>query len=478
MPEREDFEELYHDAPFGYFTTRIDDTITRVNRRFLEWTGYDEADVVGGRFVDLLDPETRVFYETRHVPVLHREGETREVVLRLRLKDGALLPILLNSVLVLGDDEQPRLVRSAVFDATERSQYEHELLAQRRLAESAAARVQVLQNASAQFAEAQGESELAESLNQIVGDALDSAVSCVARVGDDGELEVIAGVNPIDGLYTRADRRPGPDSLRAGIPFVFADNDDLDAAYPEIGAAMRTAELGGLASFPLLRDHSPFGVVAAFFAERRELDPTAIELVQAICRQAAQAFARIRLQEELAHLALFDQLTGLANRSLLREHIDSALAASARTTQPVAMMFLDLDGFKPVNDRLGHSVGDDVLREVAKRLRAVVRDSDVIGRFGGDEFIVLCPETDDVQAVLIAERLREAVARPMEWLPAGFAVSASVGVVIHCASDGTKTTDELLEIADAEMYRAKNGGRNRVSVAETAAAERETAEAS
>jgi diguanylate cyclase (GGDEF)-like protein len=235
--------------------------------------------------------------------------------------------------------------------------------------------------------------------------------------------------------------------------------------YPTIAAAMGGARLEGLALFPLLRDHAPYGVVGVFFDERRDLEPDAIELVQAICRQASQALARIRLQEELAHLALYDQLTGLANRSLLREHIDAALAASARTTQPVAMMFLDLDGFKPVNDRLGHQTGDRVLCEVAARLRSMVRESDIIGRFGGDEFIVLCPETDDVQALVIAERLRAAVAEPMEWLPAGFAVSASVGVVIHRAADRRPTTDELLEIADAEMYRAKNSGRNRVSIA-------------
>jgi diguanylate cyclase (GGDEF)-like protein/PAS domain S-box-containing protein len=467
MPEREDFEELYHDAPVGYFTTRLDDRITRVNRRFLEWTGYAETDVVGRRFVDLLDPRTRVFYETRHVPVLHRDGETREVVLGLHRKDGDVMPILLNSVLVLGEDDQPRLVRSAVFDATERSQYEHDLLAERRLAESAAARVQVLQNASVQFAEASTEGDLAGALGQMVGDALEATFSCVATLGADGELAVIAGTNPLEGLYTNSDPRPGPDSLRGGMPMIFADADELEAGYPEIAAAMRQAGFEGLASFPLMRDGSPFGVVAALFEQRRVLEPTAIELVQAICRQASQAFARIRLQEELAHLALYDQLTGLANRSLLREHIDSALAASARTTQPVAMMFLDLDGFKPVNDRLGHTTGDDVLREVAARLRSVVRDSDVIGRFGGDEFIVLCPETDDAQAILIAERLREAVARPMEWLPAGFAVSASVGVVIHNATGYPRTTDELLEIADAEMYRAKKNGRNRVSIADS-----------
>ncbi len=465
MPEHEDFEELYHDAPVGYFTTRIDDRITRVNRRFLEWTGYDEAEVVGKRFVDLLDAGTQLFYETRHVPVLHLEGETREVVLGVRRKDGEVLPILINSVLVLGADQKPRLVRSAIFDATARSQYERDLVSERRSAESAAARVQVLQNASTQFAEAASQLDLAEALNRIVADALVATVSCVATVDASGELEVIAGVNPLDGLYDRSDPRPGPDALRQGQPLVFPGYEEMQEGYPAIAAAMRTARLEGLAAFPLLRDHAPFGIVAAFFARRRELEPAAIELVQAIALQAAQALARIRLQEELAHLALHDQLTGLANRALLREHIDSALAASERTTQPVAMMFLDLDGFKPVNDRLGHQTGDEVLREVARRLRSVVRESDVIGRFGGDEFIVLCPETGDEQAELIAERLRDAVAQPMEWLPAGFAVSASVGVVVHASGEHRPTTDELLEIADSEMYRAKNSGRNRVSVA-------------
>ena len=465
MPEYEDFEELYHDAPVGYFTTRIDDRITRVNRRFLEWTGYDELDVVGKRFVDLLDPGTQLFYETRHVPVLHLEGETREVVLGVRRKDGEVLPVLINSVLVLGADAKPRLVRSAIFDATARSQYERDLVAERRSAESAAARVQVLQNASVQFAEAATQVDLAEALNRIVADALVATVACVATIDEAGELQVIAGVNPLEGLYDRSDPRPGPDALREGRPLVFAGHDEVEVGYPAIASAMRIARLEGLAAFPLLRDHAPFGIVAAFFARRRELEPAAIELVQAISLQAAQALARIRLQEELAHLALHDQLTGLANRALLREHIDAALAHAERTTQPVAMMFLDLDGFKPVNDRLGHTTGDEVLREVARRLRSVVRETDVIGRFGGDEFIVLCPETDDEQASLIAERLREAVGQPMEWLPAGFAVSASVGVVVHQSTDHRPTTDELLEIADSEMYRAKNGGRNRVSIA-------------
>lgn len=464
MPAREDFEELYHDAPVGYFTTQIDDVIARVNRTFLTWTGYRESDVLGRHFADLLHPDDRRFYQSRRVPVLRLHGEVREVGLRVLRADGAVLPVLLNSVVVLSEDETPRLIRGVIFDATGRTEYEAELLAQRRLAEAAAARVQVLQNASVRFAESSTESELAEALNEIVADALVAEVSCVATVDDTGELDVIAGVNPLAGRYALTDARPGPDSLTRGRTLVFASADDLRAEYPVIAEAMRDAGLEGIASFPLLRDRAPFGIVAAFFAERTELEPVAIELVEAIARQAAQTLARIRLQEEIAHLALHDQLTGLANRVLLRDLIDRAIAAGTEAARPVAMMFLDLDGFKPVNDRLGHPVGDDVLREVARRLGTVIRDTDVVGRFGGDEFLVLCPDTDDEHAAVIAERIRQAVAEPIEWLAPEFTISASVGVVVHRPSRIPATPDELLELADAEMYRAKGAGRNRVSL--------------
>lgn len=466
MPTRETFEELYHEAPVGYFTTHLDDVIARVNRMFLVWTGYRDEEVVGRQFSSLLHPDDRQFYLTRRVPVLRLDGEVREVALRVVCADGSAMPVLLNSVVVLDESDTPRLIRGVIFDATARTEYEEELRTQRRLAESAAARVQVLQNASVEFAEASTQVELAEALRQIALDALGATVVAVATIDGQGELELIAGENPLDGLYERSDRRPGPDALRSGRPTILPGREEIATDYPVIASAMETAGLQGIAAFPLMRDHAPAGVVAGLFAERRELDPDTIALVEAIALQAAQALSRVRLQEELAHLALYDQLTGLANRALLHEHIDAVLSASSRSTLPIAMMFLDLDGFKRVNDRLGHTTGDAVLREVATRLRDVVRDGDVIGRLGGDEFIVLCPDTDDEQAEAIAERLREAVAQPMEWLPADFPVSVSVGVVVHPAGGPTRpTTDQLLEIADAEMYRAKNSGRNRVSIA-------------
>jgi diguanylate cyclase (GGDEF)-like protein len=281
-----------------------------------------------------------------------------------------------------------------------------------------------------------------------------------------GTLQVIAGVNPLDGMIAPAQVQAGPDALNLDTPIV-VNATDVDSHYPHVVAALNTARLASVTVFPLSRDGQAMGVVAAFFGRQRELDQDALDLIAAICRQAGQSLVRIRLQDQLAHLALHDQLTGLPNRALLREELGRALATGSRGGLPLTVMFLDLDGFKPVNDKLGHTHGDDVLREVARRLGTEVREGDVVGRLGGDEFVVVCQETDRENAEIIAERVRAALAEPYADLPDGFAVSASVGVVVLRLDPHRETrADEVLALADDEMYRAKNSGRNRVSVTE------------
>jgi len=464
--DEESFEELYQEAPVAYFSTNPEDRITRVNGTLLAWTGYREDELLGRRFHDLLDAGTQLFYETRHVPVLRLEGEIREVALRVLRADGTTLPVLLNSVMVLGPDGSPRSIRTAMFDATDRSQYERDLLAERRAAESAALRVQVLQNASSSFASSATELDLTESLAEIVRMSLAAGQACVAMLGSTGTLKVIAGVNPLDGMIEPSEAQAGPDAIDLDSPIIVTAT-DVDSPYPHVVVALGTAALASVAIFPLVRDGLPMGVVAAFFARERDLEQDALDLITAICRQAGQSLVRIRLQDQLAHLALHDQLTGLANRALLREELGRALSVADRSELPLTVMFLDLDGFKPVNDKLGHPVGDDVLREVARRLTAEVREGDLVGRIGGDEFVIVCPETDRENAERIAERLRSAVAESYADLPPHFAVSASVGVVVlRPEPDRATRSDEVLALADDEMYRAKNAGRNRVSLTE------------
>ncbi|MBZ0328765.1 EAL domain-containing protein [Halomonas sp. ANAO-440] len=163
-------------------------------------------------------------------------------------------------------------------------------------------------------------------------------------------------------------------------------------------------------------------------------------------------------EERLAHSASHDTLTGLANRALLEERLIHHFALSQRQGHTMAVMFVDLDDFKPINDSLGHAIGDRVLVEVASRLSSVMRPGDTLGRLGGDEFVALLPATPhDVQAQM-AKRLLKLLARPYRIERHELHLSASIGIAV--SSDAVDQPMELIQQADMAMYRAKQQGRN------------------
>ncbi|CAA9389776.1 MAG: diguanylate cyclase/phosphodiesterase (GGDEF & EAL domains) with PAS/PAC sensor(s) [uncultured Quadrisphaera sp.] len=174
--------------------------------------------------------------------------------------------------------------------------------------------------------------------------------------------------------------------------------------------------------------------------------------------------ARVEAEEQLQHQAAHDGLTGLANRSAMLERLDDALAGAARDGTGVAVLFVDLDGFKAVNDSAGHRVGDAVLEQVAQRLGASLRSSDVLARAGGDEFVAILTGLDPLDAARVAHRagadVVAALERPITVGGTSVRVSASVGVALH--PDDAGTGEELLSRADAAMYRAKAAGEGRV----------------
>ncbi|MDR4478687.1 MAG: GGDEF domain-containing response regulator [Nitrospira sp.] len=179
-----------------------------------------------------------------------------------------------------------------------------------------------------------------------------------------------------------------------------------------------------------------------------------------LARSILYAIERKRAQERLTYLAQHDQLTGLINRALFRDRLVHAMARSKRKDLPLAIMLLDLDRFKTVNDTLGHDVGDQLLKVVAMRLEECVREVDTVARMGGDEFTAILEGIAGEEDVLVvAKRIVASLSTPFEIGPHRISIGVSIGITLYPSDD--EDIDELLRHADKAMYAAKHQGGNR-----------------
>lgn len=189
-----------------------------------------------------------------------------------------------------------------------------------------------------------------------------------------------------------------------------------------------------------------------------------LELLRFVSTQVGAAIARKQMETQLRHMARHDPLTDLPNRQLVHDRLHHALMLAQRESSPLAVLSVDLDDFKPVNDRHGHAAGDRVLQEVARRLLHSVRASDTVGRLGGDEFVVLLHTLQDAaDARQVADKIATALSQPHDIDGQAVTVSASIGIAL--APQHGRDAAELLHLADAAMYAAKREGGNRACLA-------------
>jgi diguanylate cyclase (GGDEF)-like protein/PAS domain S-box-containing protein len=227
----------------------------------------------------------------------------------------------------------------------------------------------------------------------------------------------------------------------------------------------RQANLGSCWSEPIMSSRGKvLGTFAIYHASPKSPLPADIERIGIASSLASIAIESRLAYEELEHRAYFDYLTGLANRRNFLERAESELASAKRFKREMSIMMLDIDHFKRVNDSYGHHVGDVALKKLAEICLLTLRNVDLVGRIGGEEFAILMRETGPEQALEIAERLRAAVASTPIILEKGEQLQLTVSLGVTALGDKNTNIDLLLNQADQALYRSKNEGRNRVTM--------------
>ena len=225
-------------------------------------------------------------------------------------------------------------------------------------------------------------------------------------------------------------------------------------------------EVGSFLSAPLIVQGELIGVLNLSHSKQKVFTEEHLRLLVLIAGQSAGVIQRLLMHEELKRLSITDELTGLWNRRHFAQRLQDEIDRGRRYEQPFSLAMIDIDRFKEVNDSHGHAVGDRVLADMGRLLRALGRASDIISRHGGEEFVILMPMADPEHAMMAAERLRAAVCDHI--FPRRKKLTVSIGLASF-PGDGTSPA-ELLKRADSALYEAKRNGRNRTAAAVAKAA--------
>lgn len=444
------FRSLFEYHPDAIMALKMDGSISRVNVALEATTGYYGEQLIGKQWSELIAPESRE--EALDAFRLVARGEAIEF-------DSFLLDRLGNRI-----DVQTKLVPLRVADRIDGAY----LIAKNVMAQRSAERAISLQGERIRelylAAAARGESVEAQIDNTLaLGCRLfgfdygyltrfdEATISILNAVGEGSGVNAGSVFPKEEGLS----RHLVGDRQTLFIP-------DLDEPPWDKDPARDTAPWKSYFATKLIVGNREFG--ALVFAGRNARDGGIPELdrdlLQLMALFVAAALERAQHAERIEQLAFYDSLTGLPNRVLFNDRIRQTMGAAKRYSRGFAVMYLDLDAFKEINDRFGHPVGDLVLKAVADRLVATLRESDTVARFGGDEFVVLQPVVNGpVDASDLAKKIVASLQTPLEIEDFRQVVHTSIGIALY-PHDGLNA-DELMDRADRALYRAKRAGRNR-----------------
>jgi diguanylate cyclase (GGDEF)-like protein/PAS domain S-box-containing protein len=446
---QEKFRSLFEYHPDGIMELKSSGAISRVNVALESETGFLGERIVGKPWTELIAPERRDAADELLRSAMR--GEAGEV-------DSLLLDRLGNRF-----DVQLKIVPLRVSgEITGAYAIFKNVAAQRDAERAIAAQSERLRRLV--MVAASGH----ESLNEQIDAALSLGVEIfgwdIGYVAQYQRDRVLLRNTSGEAVFTKGTIYPARASFAYHIserraPYFVADMDAQPYREDPVRATTPWRSYFGV---PLMVFKQHYGaLVFAGRAPRDEsIDPSERDMVQLIGLFVAAALEREAQNERIEQLAFNDALTGLPNRVLFNDRIEQTIATARRYDRGFAVMYLDVDHFKAINDKYGHNVGDATLQEVAHRLRLATRESDTLSRFGGDEFVILQPIVDGPSdAADLARKLNVAMQEPVVIDGVPHKVRLSVGIALY-PSDGA-TIDELMEASDRALYRAKKEGRNR-----------------
>jgi diguanylate cyclase (GGDEF)-like protein/PAS domain S-box-containing protein len=418
-----------------------------VNPKFAEVFGYSPQEICETCEVsDLVQPEDRDLVRENLRKRIDSEVSTIHYSFRGRRRNGTSV-----DVEVLGArmeyDGRPAVI-GTLLDVTDRKRAERVQSALYRIAEEASA--------------AESIDHLYSAVHRIVGELMDARNFYIAL--HDPESNTLSFPYLVD----QWDPRPDPRPLKRGLTeYVLRTGKPVLASQREFEELVAAGEVESVGhpsvdwlGAPLKSGGRTFGVlVVQSYTDAARFHEQEKEILTFVSQQIANAIESKHAEEQIKHLAFHDALTDLPNRLLFNDRLGLAVAQAHRGDGRLAVMFLDVDRFKIINDSLGHRVGDQLLRQIASRVRDCLREGDTLARLGGDEFIFLLPGVGEVaDAVKIARKILQTFRRPFDIDGQELFITASIGVSLYPV-DGAEA-ETLVRNADIAMYRAKERGRD------------------
>lgn len=442
--EKARFELLFAAAPEAIVLCTNDGAVLRINETFTSLFGYTSAETIGRNIDELVAPlRDALRDEAQGITERIADGELSFVETQRQRKDGRLVhvSILAKPILI---DGQKIAIYGIYRDITAQKEAEAALAESQR-------KVEELHIAADALAAAGAEEDVykitCEAAERVLGFSL--GVLCIVD-GDEFVCQAVSSQVKIESLG-RTPVNPHGVASRAmarGRPIIVDDPDgpNLPFGVPTSSRSLLCAPIGQLGVFQAA------SLVPGFFS------PEDGRLLAILLGHTAVNVERLRLQKELIRQARHDALTGVFNRQYFHEYIAQEVLRATRYNHPIGLLMIDVNRFKEINDRYGHQTGDNVLREIAAVLTATVRKTDLVVRYGGDEFLVVLTETDG-EAEEAATRVRAAVKGSATLREiSGFDVTVSVGHIFWHPDTGTPI-EEALATADARMYDDKRSGR-------------------